>query len=121
MLICPAHVQIALQLLSRVGKPPVKTAELPVIQGDTVIGMQGMGVKTPKAAAVAAATVGFAILLHIPKVGMSAIGVKFMIVPTCIMAETMAIGVAFNVAGAVPKVQLIMAVVTQTCGIALLI
>ena len=39
----------------------------PGIQGDEVTGMQGMGVKTPNAAVVAAATMGFANELHIPK------------------------------------------------------
>ena len=43
------------------------TAEEPGTHGAGVTGMQGIGVNTPNAAAVAAATVGFAKLLHIPK------------------------------------------------------
>ena len=41
---------------------------------DTVAGTQGMGVSTPRAAAVAAATVGLAGLEHMPKVGRFAPG-----------------------------------------------
>lgn len=37
------------------------------VQSSAVQGMQGMGVSTPNAAAVAAATMGFAGLEHIPK------------------------------------------------------
>ncbi|MNN95372.1 hypothetical protein D3C81_2141630 [compost metagenome] len=48
---------------STVGAPPG-------IHGAAVAGMQGMGVSTPMAAAVAAATVGLARLWHMPKVGM---------------------------------------------------
>ena len=116
ILICPPHEQINLHELSNVGMPPVNTAVLPVIQGETVIGMQGMGVRTPIAAAVAAATVGLARLMQVPKVGMLAMGVKFMMVPTCRVAVTMALGVTISEEGAAPKVQDIMAEVTQTCG-----
>ena len=45
-------------------------------QGGRKTGMQGMGVRTPMAADVAAATVGFVCDVHIPKVGSSA-GVAF--------------------------------------------
>ena len=44
-----------------------------VWEGEThgvVPGTQGMGVSTPRAAAVAAATSGVARLMHMPKVGM---------------------------------------------------
>lgn len=40
------------------------------------MGTQGAGEKTPSLAAVAAATTGFDIVPHIPKVGMLAIGAK---------------------------------------------
>ncbi len=46
------------------------------IHGALVAGMQGIGVKTPKAAAVAAATIGFEGVVHIPKLGMFMIGTK---------------------------------------------
>ena len=37
------------------------------IHGDDITGMQGIGVNVPKAAAVAAATAGFVIVVHVPK------------------------------------------------------
>ena len=37
------------------------------IQGDIITGIHGMGVSTPSLVAVAAATAGFVIVLHIPK------------------------------------------------------
>jgi len=46
---------------------PNKTVGAPGIQGAIVMGIHGIGVKTPKAAAVAAITIGFAAQLHTPK------------------------------------------------------
>ena len=54
------------ELLSA-GKFPRSTVGDPGVQGAGVTGIQGIGVKTPKAAAVADATVGFAGEVHIPK------------------------------------------------------
>lgn len=54
-------------LLFRHGFPPTVMVGLPGAQGDVVTGIQGMGVRTPSAAAVAEATVGLANELHIPK------------------------------------------------------
>jgi hypothetical protein len=50
----------------------------PTTQGAGVTGTQGIGVKTPKAAAVAAATVGFDGELHMPKGGIFKIGLLSM-------------------------------------------
>ena len=47
--------------------PPTNTVGDPGAQGAAVTGTQGIGVKTPNAAAVAAATCGFAMEVHIPK------------------------------------------------------
>ena len=46
----------------------------PGTHGATVIGTHGIGVNTPSAAAVAAATSGLAGLMHMPKGGMLTIG-----------------------------------------------
>ncbi len=67
MLITPAQVHINLEVLLRAGIFPTRTVGDPGTQGAGVLGTQGIGVKTPKAAAVAAATVGFAMEVHIPK------------------------------------------------------
>ena len=54
-------------VLSSVGKLPSKTVGAPGTQGAGVFGMHGIGVSTPSAAAVAAATTGFAGDMHMPK------------------------------------------------------
>ena len=46
--------------LSSVGKLSSRTVGAPGTHGAGVLGMQGIGVRTPRAAAVAAATIGFA-------------------------------------------------------------
>ncbi len=51
----------------KAGIPPIMTVGAPTIHGAVVTGMQGIGVKAPQAAAVAEATVGFAIDWHTPK------------------------------------------------------
>jgi hypothetical protein len=52
------------------------------IHGETTAGMQGIGVNAPNFAAVAAATVGLEIVLHIPKGVILAIEAKSVIVAT---------------------------------------
>ena len=56
-----------------VGKFPLSMVGEPGTHGATVAGMQGIGVRTPQAAAVADATVGFAKDVHTPA------GIKFAI------------------------------------------
>ena len=64
--ITPAHMHISVEVLSSVGMFPSNTVGAPGTQGDTVAGIQGIGVRTPIAAAVAAATMGLAGDIHIP-------------------------------------------------------
>ena len=52
----------------------IKTVGAPTIHGEAVAGTHGIGVRTPLAAAVADATVGFVGAEHVPKVGMFTIG-----------------------------------------------
>jgi hypothetical protein len=59
-LIIPAHMQVSLQVLSSEGMLPSNTVVAPGVQGAGVLGMHGMGVSVPMAAAVADATVGLA-------------------------------------------------------------
>lgn len=66
----PPQQHISTLSLVSTGAPPTNMWGLPGAQGPAVAGTQGMGVKTPPAAAVAAATSGFAGLLHSPKGGM---------------------------------------------------
>jgi hypothetical protein len=70
-------------------------------------GMQGWGVSTPRAAAVAAATVGFVTVVHIPQGVTDAIGVTSRIVAAGMPAmSVVSWDVTFNVPGAVPKTHM---------------
>jgi hypothetical protein len=69
--------------------------------------MQGCGVRTPKAAAVAAATVGFDTVVHMPQGEIEDIGATSMIVAAGLPpAMTVACDVTFRVPGAVPKLHM---------------
>jgi len=65
-LMTPAHMHMFVDVLSSVGMLPSITVGAPGTQGATVAGMHGMGVRTPMAATVAAATIGFAGDMHMP-------------------------------------------------------
>src|SRR5215467_13519556 len=71
----PPHMHISVHWLSSVGMLPRLTLEAPGVHGETVTGIHGMGVSTPKAAAVAAATEGFDGDMHIPNGMMFVIGI----------------------------------------------
>src|SRR5258708_27243668 len=75
MVMTPAHMHMHMEELLRAGCLPIKTVGDPGVHGAVVAGMQGMGVNTPSAAAVAEATVGFAMDMHIPNVGMLVMGI----------------------------------------------
>ena len=89
---------------------PIMTVGDPGAHGAAVTGTQGMGVSTPSAAAVAAATVGFEGELHIPNGGIFAIGMLSMIVaaegPPAMVAFA---GSTTRLLGATPKLHCIIA------------
>ncbi len=64
--ITPPKLHMHLDTLSSAGILPISTVGAPGTQGAAVAGIQGIGVKTPIAAAVAAATVGLAKDVHTP-------------------------------------------------------
>lgn len=66
MVITPPQLHINMEELLRAGMFPMSTVGDPGVQGAAVTGIQGIGVRTPRAAAVAEATVGFAMELHMP-------------------------------------------------------
>ncbi len=66
IVITPPHIHIKVDVLFNAGTEPSKTVGEPTIHGAAVTGMHGIGVKTPNAAAVAAATIGFDGVMHIP-------------------------------------------------------
>jgi hypothetical protein len=59
-------MHMSVHWLSSVGLPANMTVGAPGIQGEGVTGTHGIGVSTPMAAAVAAATAGFAGDMHMP-------------------------------------------------------
>jgi hypothetical protein len=59
-------MHVSFEFMSSAGMFPMRTVGTPGTQGATVAGMHGIGVSTPRAAAVAAATVGLARLEHKP-------------------------------------------------------
>ena len=71
----PAQVHNNWLILSSAGAFPSITVGAPGTHGEGVFGMHGIGVRTPKAAAVAAATIGLAGLMHIPKGKMFTMGI----------------------------------------------
>lgn len=72
--ITPAQLHIRVEVSLRAIALLINTVGLPGVQGAGVTGIQGIGVKTPAAADVALATVGFAKDEHMPKGFTFAIG-----------------------------------------------
>ncbi len=74
IVITPPHAHMHWQVLFNAGMLLISTSGTPGTQGAAVTGTHGMGVSTPKAAAVAAATAGLLGVVHMPNGGMLAIG-----------------------------------------------
>ena len=89
-------------LLLRAGFPHAITVGEPGAHGAAQAGIQGIGVSTPRAAAVAAATVGLAGLLHIPKV-MGSFGISITVANGRFIPVTVDCEVAASGAGAAPN------------------
>ena len=101
----PPHWHMSMESLVRAGLPPINSFGLPGIQGPAIIGIQGMGVSTPKAAAEALATFGFEGLLHIPKGIIFTMEMLSMIDARAWELMTLAAGRTFNTDGAAPNEQ----------------
>jgi hypothetical protein len=69
MVMTPPHIHMHVETAVRAGIFPTNTVGDPGTHGVAVTGMQGMGVKTPIAEAVAAATAGLEGVIHTPKAG----------------------------------------------------
>src|SRR6266481_5131017 len=96
----PPQLHMQVHVLLSAGMPPIMQVDEPGVQGEVVTGMQGIGVNTPRAAAVAEATVGLAIDVHMPKVGMFVIGIKSMMLAAGVVALTRFAGRTFSAEGA---------------------
>jgi|TARA_B110000967_G_scaffold194808_1_gene223698 hypothetical protein len=113
--ITPAQLHINLLEALSAGVLPSRTVGEPGSQGELVAGMQGMGVSTPRAAAVAAATIGLAGDVHTPKGRTLTKGMWSMIVAAGIFEViTILVGRTANDEGTMPKEHCIIAPI-HTC------
>ena len=111
-----AHVSIAVWFT--IGLLLTSTVGMGGTHGAGMTGTQGIGVRTPSAAAVAEATVGFAIDMHIPNGGTFAMGLFWSKVAgnfpsNMTMSEP---GITTNVDGAAPNEQRSWADMTSGSG-----
>lgn len=105
--ITPAQLHMHLHVLFTAGFPPTNTVGEPGAQGAAITGIQGIGVNTPSAAAVAAATCGFAMEVHIPKGMMFIIGTLSVIQAGGILLhKILLVGSTFSTDGAIPKLHI---------------
>jgi hypothetical protein len=84
---------------------PMSTVGAPGTHGAGVDGTHGMGVNTPRAAAVAAATVGFDGDEHIPNGMMFTSGLLSMIFASGVLVSTWLAGKTTRLLGAAPKLH----------------
>lgn len=105
MLMQPAQLHINVLSSLSAGILPIKIVGLPTTQGATVKGIQGIGVGTPKAAAVADITVGLTTLVHMAKGKTLSIATLSTIFAAGISTITLLVDSVTNVEGAVPNVQ----------------
>jgi hypothetical protein len=94
----------------------IRTVGAPGTHGAGSTGTHGIGVNTPSAAAVAAATVGLEGVVHIPNGGTFNIGVWSMMTPATMLLVNTGRGVALNTDGAMPKLHVIDAPVQTWLG-----
>src|SRR5271165_1790350 len=107
MLMTPAHIHISVEVSSRVGISASITVGAPGTHGATVMGMQGIGVSTPRAAAVAAATIGLAGDMHMPNGMMLTSGMLSMMLASGTSSViTRFVGRTMSVPGAMPMVHI---------------
>jgi hypothetical protein len=107
ILIIPPHMHVHISPLQTTGPVGMMTIGFEGSQGATVAGMHGIGVNTPRAAAVADATVGLVIVEHIPNVMIFTIGIISAIETTGNPhAKTGFFGITEREDGAVPNEHL---------------
>lgn len=103
--ITPPQLHINFESFCSAGMLPTSTVGDPGAHGAAVTGTQGIGVSTPIAAAVAAATCGLAGQLHMPNGMTLTIGALSMIVAAGAPDMTHAVGSTFKEEGATPKLH----------------
>lgn len=101
----PPHAHWQVDPAVRAGEPPTSVLIAPGFQG-VVTGTHGMGVSTPRAALVAAATVGLARLVHMLNGGMFTSGAQSAIVAAGRPStSTREVGNGASDDGAIPKLH----------------
>ena len=105
----PPQAHISFDDPFSVGMLPTSIVGEPGAHGAGVTGTHGIGVKAPSAAAVAAATTGLDIELHVPNGGTFTMGTLSMIVAAGVPVSTALTGRTASVLGAVPKLHCITA------------
>jgi hypothetical protein len=116
--ITPPQLHMHLETLSSAGIPAIVTVGAPGTQGELVAGTHGIGVSTPSAAAVAAATVGLAIELQTPNGVIFTIGTwSMMLAAGGPSHNTLFVGRTTSGAGAAPKLHVIIAPIETWFGI----
>jgi len=105
----PPHAHISFDDSFSVGMLPTSMVGDPGAHGAVVTGTHGIGVIAPSAAAVAAASTGVDVELHMPKGGMFTIGTLSMIVAAGVPVSTALTGRTTSVLGAAPKLHCITA------------
>ncbi len=113
----PPQIHISWLVLFSAGALHNITVGAPGTHGAGVLGIQGMGVDTPKAAAVAAATIGLEGDWHMPNGGMFIIGTWSMMLAAIMLLVITVLGVGTRLLGATPKVHFIIAPIQVCCGI----
>jgi hypothetical protein len=118
IVITPPHMQLHMQELFNAGMLAIMTVGEPGDQGAAVFGMHGMGVSTPSAAAVAEATVGLAMDMHMPNGGMFTMGLlSMMFAAGGPAAMVLFAGRTLKVLGATPNEHIIIAPEQTSCPI----
>src|SRR5262249_42293087 len=106
----PAQMHMSFDVSSSAGMLAISTVGAPGAQGAGVFGMHGIGVSTPSAAAVAAATVGFAGLWHMPNGMMFTMGLlSMMLAAGTFVVITRFTGSTTRLLGAKPMLHFSMA------------
>ena len=96
-----------LHVLLTAGFPPTSTVVDPGAHGAAITGTHGIGVNTPAAAAVAAATCGFDMEVHIPNGMMFVIGtLSIMQAGGMFLHIILLVGKTFRTEGVIPKLHI---------------
>ncbi len=115
--ITPAQLHMSVHVTSTAGMLAMSTVAAPGVHGAAITGMQGIGVNTPSAAAVAEATVGLARLWHMPNGRMFAIGLLSMMLAAGLFSiNTLFCGRTMRLLGAIPKLQVSVAPMATAGG-----